>query len=118
MTKWAAKAKEAKEQVGKTEMDADKLSAFIRSAGADKDLIPLEEEPVVETVIKNKRLPQKETVKVKKPLGRPKKVGEVVRKQFDIPVDIVDKLVRLAEDRYGDNQTKALIAVLTGKDKL
>lgn len=117
-SKWGTKIKDTKEQVRQgsaaEEVDPAKLDQFIRSAAADQHI---EDEEPVPSPIK----PTKKTTggkKTKKAIGRPKKLGECVRKQFDIPVELADKLVRLAEERYGDNQTKALLAVLTGKDRL
>ena len=124
--KWADKIKTVNNASAETSgsVKNEQLNAFIGKAVADKDLSGkmLEDEesgPIVMPVVRQPEATKKaKLVKEKRPQGRPPSGVKVIKKQFDIPEDLVEKLVILANNKYGENQTKALWAVLRGKDKL
>lgn len=120
MSKWADRAKTAQGKIQADAVDPDALDKFIKGATADAGFVMDEGDDLVTPPQATQPPPakKKEAKKAPKPIGRPKVLGETERKQFDVPVELVTKLKRLAAERFGDNQTKALIAVLEGRAKL
>ncbi len=126
--KWAAKiAKTKKAEHEQPAVDSEHLMEFIGAATADtgttgkilEDEVSLfEKTDKPSSVVALAQKKNKVEKKDKRPQGRPSSGIETIKKQFDFPVVLANKLVILANKKYTGNQTKALWAVLEGKDRL